>query len=196
MVEHAIADPGALAVALRPRLGPHPVPQGDPRARGLMVEIADPERDGARILADLPELGPLLALVTPDSATICVVAVNESPPSAPDSFYLRPHVDRRYHEGRFAGAPPRATTILFLDFPPAGRGGELVIFPRGAFAGGAPARDGARRVVADAGGFVVAPRPGRACSFDGDLPHAALGYDAPPGGPLRLAAVIARFARP
>ncbi len=193
VVDRAVADPAAIAAALRARLGPHPVPQSDPRTRGLMVEVGGAAEDHARLRAALPALGALLALVRSDPSTLCVLAVNETPPTSTDSFLLRPHLDRRWLAGGFAGAPARATTVVFLDFSPEGEGGELVVLPRGAFACGPPPRDGARRAVADAGGLLVHPRPGRACRIVGEQPHAVLGYTAPAAGSLRLAAVLAEF---
>lgn len=192
VTDHAISEPGPLASALRAYLGPHPVPQSDARTRGLLVELSDHPDDRVRLQAELPPLGALLPLIPREAGTLCVLAVNETPPTSPDSFLLRPHVDRRYLPEGFSGRPPRSTTVVFLDFPPAGQGGELVLFPRGAFDGREPPpRDDASRTVARARGQLVAPWPGRACRFEGDLPHAVLGYTAPEGSPWRLAIVLA-----
>ncbi|MFP2924064.1 2OG-Fe(II) oxygenase [Pyxidicoccus sp. 3LG] len=194
VIDKAIAEPGALASALRKHLGPHPVPQSDARTRGLMVELSAHPEDRARLQAELPALSALLPLVSLEPGILCVLAVNETPPTSPDSFLLRPHVDRRYLPEGFSERAPRTTTVVFLDFPPEGQGGELVIFPRGAFDGReAPPREDARRTVAQAGGLLVEPRPGRACRFEGDLPHAVLGYAAPEGQPWRLAIVLAEL---
>lgn len=180
---------------MRPLIGPHPVPQSDPRTRGLLVEVSGDEDEYARLRDELPALGPLLALAPPRPERLVVIAINETPPTSPESFLLRPHVDRRYLPRGFSGKPPLVTTVVFLDFPPDGNGGELVVFPRGAFTGAAPPREGARALVAAAGGLVVEPRPGRACRFDGDRPHAVIGYSAHAAAPWRLAAVIAELAK-
>jgi hypothetical protein len=192
----AVSDPSALARALRPRLGPHPVPQSDARTRGLLLEVGGGPDAPRRLRAQVPELGELFERFARAPEAVYVLAVNESPPSSPDSFALRPHVDRRWLGEGFGPAPPRRTTVAFLSFPPAGRGGELVVFRRGAFEGGATVpRDEARQTVTRYGGVLVAPLPGRACSFDGRLPHAALGYSAAPEDPWRLAVVLAEFDR-
>jgi hypothetical protein len=193
ITDDAIGDCRALASALRRLLGPHPVPQSDPRTRGLLVEVSGDPDDHARLRDDLPPLGPLLALAPPSPGRLVVIAINETPSTSPESFLLRPHVDRRFLPRGFTGKPPHVTTVVFLDFPDEGRGGELVVFPRGAFSGAAAPRDDARRTVAEAGGLLVKPVPGRACRFDGDRPHAVIGYSASARVPWRLAAVIAQF---
>ena len=197
VIDGAVADAAALARALRPLLGAHPVPQSDPRTRGLLVEIAGRkihQPNGLPGLAELPGMADLLKRFAADRDALYVVAVNETPPSDRDGFFMRPHVDRRYVPGGFAGAPPRWTNVVFLDFPAGGEGGELVVFPPDAFPRGAPVpRDGARAFAERAGGVFVHPRPGRACRMAGHLPHAVLGYAAPPASPWRLAIVIAEF---
>jgi len=196
ILDDAVADPAALARLLRLRLGPHPVPQSDPRVRGLFLEFGG-ESDGLALLrAKAPELGESVAQFAREPDAIYALAVNETPPSSPDSFVLRPHVDRRWLGDGFGCAPPRSTTIVFLDFPPTGQGGELVVFPREAFDDDASVpRNDARQTVMSKRGALVAPLPGRACRFAGDLPHAALGYSATPDDPWRLVLVLAEFAR-
>lgn len=193
IADDAILDPRALASALRPLLGPHPVPQSDPRTRGLLVEASGDPNDRARLRDELPPLEPLLALAPPHPERLVVIAINETPPTSPESFLLRPHIDRRYLPHGFANNPPLVTNVVFLDFPPGGRGGELVVFPCGSFTDFAPSREGARSLVAAVGGLLVEPRPGRRCRFDGDRPHAVIGYCAPEAAPWRLVAVIAEF---
>lgn len=194
--DNAIADPAALARALRPRLGAHPVPQSDPRTRGLLLEASGGSEGHAWLEAQLPELADVFAHLARDADALYVLAVNETPPTLPDSFLLRPHIDRRWLGDSFGAAPPRWTTVMFLDFPPQARGGDLVVFPRGAFDSAEPVpRDGARQTVERHQGVLVTPRPGRACRLAGDLPHAVLGYSAAPGSSWRLALVLAEFAR-
>jgi len=196
VLDGAIAGPAALAGALRPRLGPHPVPQSDPRVRGLLLEFGAGADDLALLRAEAPELVALVAQFAREPEAIYALAVNETPPSSPDSFMLRPHVDRRWLGDGFGCAPPRWTTVVFLDFPPTGQGGELVVFPREAFDDAEPvSRNDARQTVMSKRGALVAPLPGRACRLAGDLPHAALGYSAAPDDPWRLALVLAEFAR-
>jgi hypothetical protein len=120
--------------------------------------------------------------------------VNESPPTSPDMFFMRPHVDRRWLGNAFATTAPRWTLVAFLDFPRTGKGGELVVFHRGAFTQGDPVpRENARATVDTAKGQTIAPDPGRVCRLAGDLPHAVLGYSAEEGDCRRLALVLAEF---
>ncbi|QSQ26373.1 hypothetical protein JY651_16180 [Pyxidicoccus parkwayensis] len=195
--DSALADPAGLARALRPRLGEHPVPQSDPRTRGLLLELGGAQEGHAWLQSDLPELAELFARFADNADALHVLAVNETPPTAPDSFLLRPHVDRRWlGDDGFGTATPRWTTVVFVDFPASARGGELVVFPRGAFDDAEPVpRDGARAKVARHQGVLVAPRPGRACRMAGDLPHAVIGYSTATEDAWRLAIVIAEFAR-
>lgn len=149
----------------------------------------------ARLRAEAPELFEAAARFAREPDAVYVLAVNETPPSSPDNFMLRPHVDRRWLGNGFGCSPPRWTTVAFVDFPAAGRGGELIVFPREAFDDAAyEPRNDARRTVARKHGALVAPRPGRVCRFAGDLPHAALGYSAAPDDPWRLVIVLAEFA--
>src|SRR4030095_9486457 len=80
-----------------------------------------------------PAFATLLALFTGDRHAITTRAKNETPPAPPDSFMLRPHVDRRWLPDGFGRHAPRWTAVAFLDFPPEGEGGELVGFPPDAF---------------------------------------------------------------
>ncbi len=194
MIDDAVADPTELATTLRPKLSAHPVPQSDPRTRGLLVETAGLSDDRAWLGLELWGLGERLAGFAAEPGAVFVIAVNETPPTSPDCFLLRPHVDRRWLAGGFARRPPSWTTVVFLEFPPRGFGGELVVFPRGAFEDSAPVpRKDARGTVVHRGGVLIPPRPGRACRFAGDLPHAVLGYSAAPDDAWRLAIVIAKF---
>ncbi|MFP2904960.1 2OG-Fe(II) oxygenase [Pyxidicoccus sp. 3LFB2] len=193
--DSAISDPAALARALRPRLVPHPVPQSDPRTRGLLLEVGGGAEGHKWLRAELPALAGLFARFAGDADSLYVLAVNETPPTAPDRFLLRPHVDRRWLGDGFGSSTPRWTTVVFLDFPTDAQGGELVVFPVGAFDDAEPVpRDGARRTVERHQGVLVTPKPGRACRLSGDVPHAVLGYTAAPERPWRLAIVLAEFA--
>jgi hypothetical protein len=194
VIEDAVGDPRGLARTLRSHLGPHPVPQSDPRTRGMMMEIEGAE-DLARLRVRFPALAALVDRFAGDPDAVYVVAVNDTPPSPPDAFFMRPHVDRRWMPGGgFAGAAPRWTNVVFLDFPEDGDGGELVVFPPGAFPPGrAVPREDARRTLRAAGGVTVQPRPGHACRMAGHLPHAVLGYAAREESPWRLAVVVAEF---
>lgn len=191
-----LADPAGIARALRPRLGTHPVPQSDPRTRGLLLELDGGAKGHAWLQAELPDLAGLFTRFANDAEALYVLAVNETPPTEPDRFLLRPHVDRRWLGDGFSAAPPRWTTVVFIDFPTRARGGELVVFPHGAFDASEPVpRDGAREAVARHQGVLVTPRPGRACRMAGDQPHAVIGYSAAPEDAWRLAIVLAEFAR-
>ena len=193
--DEAIADPSMLARVLRPLLGPHPVPQSDPRTRGLLLEVGAEADAQARLRAETPVLEELVARLACAPEGVYVLAVNESPPGSTDSFLMRPHIDRRWTGEGFGQMPPRWTTVAFLDFPKSGQGGELVVFPPDAFDESASVpRHDARRTVARRRGVLVSPRPGRACRFVGDLPHAVLGYSAAPEDAWRLAVVLAEFA--
>lgn len=199
IINSALEDPAATARALRPILTTHPVPQSDPRTRGLLIETDGRAPGIARVVNLCTPLGAAFArfVVNPDAAYL--VAVNETPPGPPDHFLMRPHLDRLWRPDGFSGGPPVRTTVAFIDFPPGGTGGELVVFPRTAFANGVTVpRDDAGRTVTAHGGKLIAPVPGRACVLAGDLPHAVLGYTASPAGPndniWRLSMVVAEFA--
>lgn len=195
IIDRAVPSPERLAAALRPWLGPHPVPQRDPRARGLLVEL---EAGGAPgpVFAAEPALQGLLGLLDPRAGAALTLAVNETPATEPGSFYLRPHVDRRWlGGGRFGRAPPRRTVVAFLSFPPRGVGGELVVFPPGRWRPERHAALPAREAVRAAGGRLIAPAPGRACVLSGDALHAVLGHAAADGSAGRLAVVLAEFPR-
>ena len=139
--------------------------------------------------------GPVSRLAADPRATY-VLAVNETPPSSPDIFFMRPHIDRRWLGNGFGAVPPRWTAVAFLEFPLTGQGGELVMFSPGAFAGGGPvARENARATVAAAAGRIIPPQPGRLCHMAGDLPHAVLGYSAEADDCRRLAMVLAEFSQ-
>ncbi|MCY1022996.1 hypothetical protein [Pyxidicoccus sp. MSG2] len=163
----------------------------------MLLELSGGPAGHAWLRAELPELAGLFTRFAGDADSLYVLAVNETPPTAPDRFLLRPHVDRRWlGDDGFGSAPPRWTTMVYLDFPSAAIGGELAVFPRGAFeASGPVSREGARETVERHQGLLVTPRPGRACRLSGELPHAVLGYSAATEGPWRLAIVLAEFAR-
>lgn len=180
-----------IARAVRPLLGPHPVPQSDPRTRGLFVEIGPaPTRQAQAAMAPEP-LAAAFAALAGDPASPHILAVNETPPGALDRFLMLPHLDRTGPEREL----PARTVVAFLDFPEDGSGGELVVFPRGATGCSTiRSREGAGAAAAAAGGVLVAPVPGRACEMAGDQPHAVLSY-ATAGGCWRLAIVLAELPR-
>ena len=185
MKDDAIVDPKGLATALRPLLTRHPVPQSDERTRGMILEFGWGESKPS--WADVPALNTLLGLFTGETDAINILAINENPPASPDTFMLRPH--------GFGRHAPRWTAVAFLDFPPGGKDGELVVFPRDAFdRADPPAREDARQAVARHAGILIEPRPGRLCRFAGYHPHAVLGYTSQPGDAWRLAAVLAEFS--
>jgi hypothetical protein len=189
----AVADPQAMAAALRPLLARHPVPQSDARTRGMMLEFG--WGDGKPEWVDVPALATLLALFTGAPDAVNILAVNENPPAPPDTFMLRPHVDRRWLPGGFGRHAPRWTAVVFLDFPCGGEGGELAVFPADAFDHVEPGgREDARRAVTRHDGVLVAPQPGRLCRFAGNHPHAVLGYTCASRDAWRLTAVLAEFA--
>jgi hypothetical protein len=199
VVDGAITDPSSLAAALRPTLTRHPVPQSDPRTRGLLLETSWRAADRANLRATTPALVSIFERFATASDAGYLLAVNETPPGQPDDFLMRPHIDRLWRAGGFAGGPPRRTTVVFLHFPPTGTGGELVVFGPDAFANRADVavpRSRARDTVAKHGGVLVKPQPGRACTMAGHLPHAVLGYSAPAHEAWRLAVVMAEFAPP
>ena len=194
ILDDAIADPAAAAATLRPHIKQHPVPQSDPRTRGLMLEATGCADFLSLMQTYVPALNGIVSQFARDPQAIYVLAVNETPPSSSDMFFMRPHVDRRWLGEGFGAAPPRWTAVAFLDFPRTGQGGELVVFPRGAFDNGDPvSRENARATITAAGGRLITPQPGRICHLAGDLPHAVLGYSADEGDCRRLALVLAEF---
>jgi hypothetical protein len=189
--DRAIADPAGVAAAVRPLLGPHPVRQSDPRTRGLLVEVAPAVSRAAQAASVPPPLAALFEGLAGDPGAPHILAVNETPPGPPDHFLMLPHLDRTGPDRLL----PVRTLVGFLDFPEGGKGGELVVFPRGAAAACARirSRENGRAAAADAGGMLVSPLAGRVCAMAGDQPHAVLSYAAP-GGPWRLALVLAELS--
>ncbi len=190
-----VSEPRAAAQQLRAKLGPHPVPQSDPRTRGLLLELnrSDADRDWLR--RDFAPLVAVLSAVGDRRPEALVLAVNETPPTDADTFLMMPHVDRRYGRAGFTASAPARTTVVMLDFPPDGVGGELVAFDSEQLRCNSPAsRLGARAAVARAGGYLLPPTPGTAYELAGTQPHAVLGYEAAAESPWRLVVVIAEFA--
>jgi hypothetical protein len=184
-----------LAAKLREHLGPHPVPQSDRRTRGLMVEMSASEEHRDRLRSELPPLAAVLAAVGDRRPPTLVMAVNETPPGSADAFLMMPHVDRRYRAQGFSQSAPESTTVVMLDFPEDGIGGEMVVFDAGKLRENTPvSRLGARAAVEKAGGCLLPPVPGTAYDMVGGLPHAVLGYEAAPDCRWRLVVVIAEFA--
>jgi hypothetical protein len=150
-----------------------------------------------RLRTDLPELAAVLAAVSNSSSGLLVLAVNETPPTDSDTFLMMPHIDRRYAVEGFAQAVPERTTVVMLDFPEDGVGGELVAFDAARLRQHpASSRLCARVAVERAGGELLPPIPGTAYELAGDQPHAVLGYETNCGEPWRMVVVIAEFAAP
>lgn len=192
--ENAVREPVALAAALRENLGRHPVPQSDPRTRGLLVEFDNVPAGRERLRQELPAVAQVLDQIGGHEAPALVLAVNEYPPTSSDSFLMMPHVDRRYTSAGFAPVCPIQTTVVVLDFPSGGIGGELVVFSEESLhLSFPPGRADARAAVARARGHLLPPLPGTAYELPGSQPHAVLGYEAPPGASWRLVVVIAEF---
>lgn len=189
IVDDAVAEPRSLARALRGLLGPHPIPQSDPRTRGQVVTL-DPAPTHAEQLQAVPEpLRGLFARFCKNPAASYILAVNETPPGEPDQFLMRPHLDR-VGPSRIL---PQTTTVVFLDFPKGAPGGQLVVFPREAAARcGGVLRANARQTAADLGGILIDPIPGRATTLSGDLPHAVISY-ASESECWRQVAVLSEF---
>jgi len=193
--ENLLREPSLLAKELRQRLGVHPVPQSDSRTRGLLVELNNSQAHRDRLRQELPALAEILQSVGDTRPPTLVLAVNETPATHSDSFLMMPHLDRRYRAKGFANATPERTTVVMLDFPSEGVGGELVVFLEEALRENPPnSRSGARAAVSRAQGHLLSPRPGTAYVLPGTQPHAVLGYEAPSGAPRRLVVVIAEFA--
>ncbi|HKF49959.1 MAG TPA: hypothetical protein VKB38_21530 [Terracidiphilus sp.] len=189
-----VPSPRALAARLRSGLGPHPVPQSDLRTRGLLVEMNASEEHRGRLRSELPELAAVKDALSGSWPDLLVLAVNETPPTDADTFLMMPHVDRRYAAEGFAHAMPERTTVVVLDFPEDGVGGELVAFDAGRLRQYSPdSRLGARAAVERAGGQLLPPIPGTAYELAGHLPHAVLGYETNRGTPWRMVVVIAEF---
>jgi hypothetical protein len=160
-----------------------------------MVEMDASEAHRLRLRNELPALAGVLAALGDPRPPLLVMAVNETPPTDADVFFMLPHVDRRYGAKGFAQATPKSTTVVMLDFPGDGAGGELVAFDAGLLRNHpVAARSGARAAVAIAGGHLLPPIPGTAYELAGDQPHAVLGYHTTAGTPWRLAVVVAEFA--
>jgi hypothetical protein len=159
------------------------------------VELDNSEAHRERLRHELPALAEILQSVGDIRPPTLVLAVNETPATHSDTFLMMPHVDRRYRVNGFTNAALERTTVVILDFPSEGVGGELVVFAEEPLRENPPnSRTGARTAVARACGHLLSPRPGTAYVLPGAQPHAVLGYDAPVGTPWRLVVVIAEFA--
>jgi len=170
------------------------VPQRDPRARGWIQELHT-ELGPSAFATFGPGLAELVELLPPRPGTALTIALNETPRTDPDGFFLRPHVDRRWlGKSRFGVEPPLRTAIVFLAFPPDGSGGELVVFDPGRWVPREHGALAAREAISRAGGHLVEPVPGRACFLEGEQVHAMLGYSTTDQSARRLAAVLAEFA--
>jgi hypothetical protein len=195
ITDDAVPAAADTAQSLRLQLKVHPVPHYDPRTRGLLLEVDGAPTAQQQFQVDHPVLASLVNRFLQATDAVYIVAVNETPPSGPDLFQMRPHIDRRWLGSGFSPDAPRFTTIVFLDFPRSGRGGELVLFPSATYTDlAAVPREGARATVAQHHGLQVPPQPGRTCRFAGALPHAVLGYSADPEDVWRLVVVVAEFA--
>ncbi len=201
VVERAIQEPEVLARAVLqcPLMGQHPLKYGDPRVRGFLFEVGTSPAHLRRLEEDAPGLADLLRRFRRPDSNLFTLSVNQYPPTDADSFLLKPHVDRRYATAGFdLDLMPDSTTVFFLAFPASGLGGELVVFPKAAFDRGPASfsRRQAGRTAALYKGLCVEPVPGRACTLEGPVPHAVIGYEAPEEGPWRSVCVLAQFTVP
>ena len=194
ITDDAITNRPALLTELIPLLRPHPVPQSDARTRGFLVQFR--KETAQETFQHLPLLyGFLQAQVT--GGREYLLALNQTPPTNDNDFAMRPHVDRKWEKSEFDTQAPLFTTVLFLDFPATGSGGELVIFENCSEAQ-LQALDGidrknARQQLPQFDPLLVAPVPGRSCRFGGHLPHAVLGYCSPEHEIWRLSMILAEF---
>jgi len=170
------------------------VPQSDPRTLGFVIELSGEVDVQLAQIEKIPALEPLLQFCTPDPSLIYVLAANETPATSADTFFMRPHVDKRWLAPGFGDAVPRHTSVVFLDFPDEGRGGELVVFDN------TPAsllhdlpREGGRAAAERLGAAFVDPIPGHYFRMEGRFPHAVLGYEAASQSARRLAIVVGAF---
>lgn len=201
IIDGAISNPDETAHRLLecPLMGKHPLPYGDSRVRGFMIEMVNASAHWQHLEHDVQALVEPFQEFRQPCCNLFTLAVNQYPPTNADNFLLKPHVDRRYRSTEFdLDLRPVCTTIFFLAFPEGAIGGELVAFPNAAFTGvhDAIPREGARRTVAHYDGLCVEPIPGHACTLVGPVPHALIGYEAPEEGAWRLVFVLAQFSVP
>ncbi len=171
---------------LSPKLQAHPVPQSDPRAKGLIRQFT--KDAAATVLADMPVLYSVIFPQLHDEATY-FLAANQTPPTHHDDFAMRPH--------GFSRETPLWTTVMFLKFPLLCEGGELVIFENTdelqmSYLDAMERRNGRNQLH----GFkaqLLTPELGRVCRFPGHLPHAVLGYSESSDQTQRLSIVLAEF---
>lgn len=195
IIDNAIPNLEQLRLEIIPMLGPHPVPQSDERTKGMIVQF------NKRTVRDYFERLPLLqALIQPfitKENGDYILAVNQTPPTHDDDFLMRPHIDRRWQEHDFSSDAPTWTKVMFLDFPGDGKGGELLVFEHTneqiMEQLDAINRINARSAWAMYKPYIVDPIPGRICTFQGQLPHAVMGYTTHENEIWRLSIILAEF---
>lgn len=196
ITDNAIENLEAIKREITPALQRHPVPQSDPRTKGLIIQF---RKDTAiHSFSGLPVLYDFIQRRLTDNSAEYILAVNQTPPTSHLDFLMRPHIDRRWHNSEFNSDAPLTTTVMFLDFPSGAEGGELVVFEEDddelMKRLDAMERKDARRQLTRYNATIISPQPGRICTFPGHRPHAVLGYSAHENEIWRLSLVFAEFS--
>lgn len=111
----------------------------------------------ARVRAEFPAFEPYLALaLRPDANAFYL-----NPLELAQGSRVDPHVDRSLRSYVKEILPPLEVSVLYLELPPAMRGGELVL-ARG------------RKTLAR-----IRPEPGMLLRFEGDLTHSIEALESP-----------------
>lgn len=189
--DHAIPNLFALQLVFQKHLPIHPVPQRDPRTRGLLFEIKNGD-----LSVIPPHLAELSTVINPYLTTAgqYILAVNKTPPSESQDFAMRPHLDKRWTNGQFINQHPEWTQVMFIQFDAQGIGGELLVFhpAQQTLAAALPTQQ-VRPMLKELAPVLIKPEAGRVCRFSGLCPHAVLGYQIPVSGLWRMSIVLAKF---
>lgn len=201
IIENAIANPMIVSQQILDSglMGKHPLPYGDPRVRGFVAEFTSSTDDLNLLKQDALPLWEPFDTFRQKDCNLFTIAVNQYPPTDADSFLLKPHIDRRFRNNSFdLELFPVCTSVLFLDFPAQGEGGELVTFPDTRLFDSTDeiSRTNARGTVEKFNGRLIAPQPGRACLLWGPVPHAVIGYKSSFEDAWRMVCVFAQFKIP
>lgn len=182
---------------ITPLLNPHPLIKGNFPVNGIVINCnygnLKQKLDGYPLLYQL--LSPFIL----QNIQEYVFAINQTPPTEFDSFFMLPHFDSYYQEnGSFQNIHPLNTFIFYLNFPSDSKGGELIIFNTPHSNSSIKklqliTRKQARSQLENYPATFHLPSPGVIYQVHGNVPHAVLGYTTNDKKSKRLAFILASY---